>query len=230
MARPLATMPSRSPAQRLDPAERFHRLEQLIETGHPQHAGTADRSIVDGVATARPIVRVRGALALQRATGLDDEDRLVAAGAAAGRHEAATGADLFDVEQDRPRHRVIAEEVDDIAEADIGGLAERNEMREADVAVARPVEDGGAHGHRLRDEGDTTGQRRHVRNAGVEADMRHHQAEAIRSKHAQPVALSLAQHRSAADVDAVLPPTVASGAKDDRGAGAALAERADHRG
>ena len=141
---------------------------------------------------------------------------------------AATGADVFDVEQDHPRHRVIAEEVDDIAEADIAGLAERNDMREADVAVARPVEDGG-HGHRLRDEGDTTGQRRHVRNAGVEADMRHHQAEAIRSEHAQPIALSLAQHRWAA-VDAVLPPTVASSAKDDRGAGAALAERADHLG
>jgi len=60
--------------------------------------------------------------------------------------------------------------------------------------------------------------------------MRHHQAEAIRSEHAQPIALGLAQHRWAADVDAVLPPAVASGAKDDRGADAALAERADHLG
>ena len=60
MARPLATMPSRSPRRSLI-RERFHRREQLIETGHPQHAGAADRGIVDGVGTAPDRPRTRRA-------------------------------------------------------------------------------------------------------------------------------------------------------------------------
>jgi hypothetical protein len=215
-------------AQRFGPAKSFNRGEQLVKTVHPQHAGTPEGGIVRGVGTVRLVVATSRPLTRRRLASLNDKNRLVAARAAAGRHKATAGADVLDAEQNCPGHRVVAEEVDDVAEADIGRSAERNEMRKADVAVARPVEDSGAYRRRLRDEGDAAGRCGHLRDAGIEADVWHHQAEAVWPKNAQSIALRLAQHRVEAVAVGCL--TIAGSAKHDRGAGAALAERADHLG
>ena len=48
--------------------------------------------------------------------------------------------DRLDVEQDRARVAVGREIVEQVAEVDVGHVAERDEMREADAARLRPVE------------------------------------------------------------------------------------------
>ena len=74
----------------------------------------------------------------------------------------------------------------------------RDEVGEADIVLAGPVEHGGADGRRLRDEGDSARLRRRMRDAGVQADAGHHHAQAVGAENAQAEALGLlAQIREA---------------------------------
>ena len=78
-------------------------------------------------------------------------NRFVAAGALAGRQELRPFC--MDLMYSRiARHRIAAEIIDDVAETDICGTAQRDEVRETDVALTCPIEHGCADGRGLRDE------------------------------------------------------------------------------
>ena len=62
---------------------------------------------------------------------------------------------------------VVAEIVDQVAELDIDRVADRYEMREADLPLDRPVEHRGTQRARLRDEGDIA----RLGHAGGETDI-----------------------------------------------------------
>ena len=61
----------------------------------------------------------------------------------------------------------------------------------------RPVDRGGDHRARLRDEGEAAGQRIDARKAGVQADARHHDAEAVGPDDAHELMLAGIEHRLA---------------------------------
>lgn len=90
------------------------------------------------------------------------------------------------LEQGRARMR-IGGEVEHVAEIGIDHLAERDDLRKADAARRRPIEHRRDHGTRLADEGDVAGRPRKMREAGVQADPRHNDADAIRADEAQQV-------------------------------------------
>ena len=121
------------------------------------------------------------------AAGLDQQHRLVARRGARGGHELARRLHRFDVHQDGACVRVAAEVVEHVAEVDVAAVAERDEMREPDLARLGPVQQRRRQCARLRDEGQRPRQRRGVREAGVEADARHQQADAVRPQDAQHV-------------------------------------------
>ena len=93
--------------------------------------------------------------------------------------------DALDVKQDGARGWIGGEIVEHVAEIDIGHVAERDDMRKADAARCRPVEHRGDHRARLADKGDVAGRRRQMREAGIEADSRHHDADAVGADEAQ---------------------------------------------
>ena len=198
--------------------------EQVVQRVDAQHAGAADRGVVDQVgAGERAGVRGRGGLALRRAAGLDDEHRLVARRRARGRHELARLLDRLDVEQDRARARVARQPVEHVAEIDVGMLAERDEVREADAAAARPVEHRGDERARLRDEGQAAGFDIRVREARVQLRMRRQQAEVVGAEDTQQVRPRGVEH-------GLLLRGVEARGEHDRRARAALAKRGDEAG
>src|SRR4029078_12816937 len=101
-----------------------------------------------------------------------------------------------------------------------GHVAQRNDMGEADVATARPIDDGRDQGSRLGHERQTARQRWLVREAGVDADAWQHEAEAIGALDPQQVRLRGLQHLS-------LELRANTRRYDDRGAGPFLAELSD---
>ena len=133
-------------------------------------------------------VRGGGLQAVAGAAGLDDDHRLVARRRARRRHELARRLDRFDVEQDRAGVRVAGEVVEQVAEVDVGALAERDHVREADAPRARPS-------RAPRSPARPTARRRRCSpgRASVWAKLafrpmpRRQQAEAVRAEQAQQV-------------------------------------------
>ena len=138
--------------------ERDDGLEELAQAIDAQHARAAEGGVVDGVgAGERAGMGKRGPGACGAASRLDDDHRLGARGDPPGGHEFARVRDALDVEQDRPRRRIERQIVEHVAEIDVAHVAERGDMREADVARRRPVEHGGGERPRLGDEGEVAG-------------------------------------------------------------------------
>ena len=155
---------------------------------------------------------------------LQHQHRLAARGGARRRHEFAPVRDPLGIKQDRAGVRVGGEIVEHVAEIDIGHVAERDDMREADAARRRPIEHRGDHRARLADERDVAGRRREMREARVEPEPRHDDADAIRTDDAQQMRARRVQH-----LLLQLPPGIAQfaepGGDHDRGLGAARSER-----
>jgi hypothetical protein len=80
-----------------------------------------------------PVCEAAACEAVAGAPGLDHDHRLVARGGARGRHELARRLDRFDVEQDGARARIAGQVVEQVAEVDVGVLAQRHHVREADA-------------------------------------------------------------------------------------------------
>ena len=138
--------------------------EQLVELAHAQHARAPERGFIGGIAARqRARVRLRRLGAGRAAARLDDDDRLGSRGASRGRHELRRVGDRLHVQQDGAALRVAGQVVEQIAEIDVGHIAERDDVGEADVAAARPIDDARDQGSRLREEGDVAGQRRRTR-------------------------------------------------------------------
>ena len=111
-------------AHRDAPREGLDRGEQLVEVVHAQHAGAADRRIVDVVgAGQRTGVRRGGLRPLGDAPGLDHHHRLDACRGACRRHEGAPLVDRLDVEQDRLGPGIAGQVVEGIAEVDVERVA-----------------------------------------------------------------------------------------------------------
>lgn len=181
--------------QRPRPRQRLDRIEQFAGRPHAEHAGTADGRVVDVVGAGERAGVGGGRLGrLRGAARLDGQHRLVAGGGPRGRHELAAIRHRLQVQQDGVRARVAGQVVDHIAGIYIGAVAERDEMGEADLPRARPVQHGGGQGARLRHEGQCAGQRGGVREAGVQADARHHQPDAVGPEDAQQVGPRRLQH------------------------------------
>jgi hypothetical protein len=150
--------------------------------------GATDRSFEDHVgAGERARVRRRGLQSIAGPAGLDDHHRLVSSRGASRRHELPRRLDRFDVEQDRARVRVAGEMVEQITEVDVGALAERDHVRKADAPRMCPVEDRGHQRSGLRDKGHVAGQGVDVGEAGIQADPRRQQAQAVGAEHAEQV-------------------------------------------
>ena len=159
--------------------QRLHRVEQLLDVAHADDAGAPQRRVEDvvGVDQRQRVGRGEGGGAAWDPPSLDGEDRLVSRGAARRRHEAAPLPQALEVEQDGPGVGIAAQVVEDLAEPDVGRIPERDEVRESDAPRVRPVEHQGADRVRLRDEADVARERPRPREAGVEPDARHEDAE-----------------------------------------------------
>ena len=132
--------------------------------------------------------------ALAQATGLDHDHGLVARSVAAGGHELAPLVHGFQVEEDRAGRDLRTQIVEHIPHVDVGTVPERDEVRETDAARTRPVEHRGAERARLGDQGEPAGQRLHVGEAGVQADLRHQDAQGVRAEDSQAMRLRGRQH------------------------------------
>ena len=134
------------------------------------------------------------ALTLLRTTSFNHDHRLVARRSARRRHELARRFDRLDVQQDGARSWVAGQVVQHVAEVHVGVLAQRDEVREADGSGARPVEHRGHQRARLRNEGQLAGRGIGVREAGIQADVRRQQADAVGAQDAQQVRAGGVQH------------------------------------
>jgi hypothetical protein len=113
--------------------------------------------------------------------------------------------------------------IQQIAEVDVGRVAERNDMRESHASACRPVDDSGDQCTRLRQERDIAGHRRDMREARIEPDARKHQPETVGTLNAQAHPLPRAQH-----LIAQFSPDACR--DHDRGAGARFRQIADYAG
>ena len=111
-------------------------------------------SSTSSLPVSEPVCEAAALAAGLGAAGLDDDDRLGQRHLARGREERPRVADRLHVDDDAVGVRVVAEVVDQVAPADVEHRADRDEGAEADVLAQAPVEDGGAQGAALADEGD----------------------------------------------------------------------------
>ena len=169
--------------------------EKLVELAYTQHACASERRFIGGIgAGQRARVRLRRLGPRRAAAGLDDNHRLRPSGAACGRHELRRVGDRLHVQQDGATLRIARQVVEQIAKIRVSHIAERDDVRKADVAPARPIDDARDQGSRLREQGDVAGQRR-KREAGIQADAREHETNAVRPLNAKGVWAGRIEHR-----------------------------------
>ena len=179
--------------------QRLDRIEQLGHCRDPQHAGAAERGIINAVAARQHAgMRGRRARTRLRAPGLQHQHRLQPRRRARRRHEFAAMRDALGIKQDRAGARLGREIVEHVAEIDIGHVAERDDMRKADAARRRPIEHRGDHRAGLADKGDVAGRRREMREARVEPDAGDDQPDAVRADQPQQMGARGVEHGAAA--------------------------------
>ena len=189
--------------------------EQLGDPVHAQHAAAAEGGIEHLVAAGQgPGVRRRRLGRLLGAAGLDDDDRLGQRHLARRRQEGPRVADRLHVDEDALGMRVVAEVVDQVAPADVEHRPDRDEGAEADVGPQAPVEDRGAEGPALAEEGDLARPGHGVGDRGVQAGHRAHHPEAVRADDPHPAAPRLV-HDPALELLAFGPDLLESGRDDD---------------
>jgi hypothetical protein len=197
-----------------------HRIEQLTQLEHPQHARAPEGRIVDRIgAGQRPGVRKRRPRPGRAAPGLDHRHRLRATYGAGRRHELARIGDALDVKHHRRGRLVEREEIQHVAEVDVGHIAQRDDAREAVAASARPIERRSGDRAGLGDQGDWPGLRGQLGEAGVDAARRRDHAEAVGTDDAQRGGPRGVQHLLA-QVRARAARFAKTGADDHRGAAA----------
>ena len=186
----LVTMPSRGPRGLICAAERLAGVEQVFDLVDADDAGAAEGGAVERVVAGDGAGVAGGRQGgARRAPALDHDDRLGLGEVARRAHELARVGDGLDVQDDGAGVRVGAEVVDEVAEVDVAHGADADEGGEADLVGGRPVEDGGAQGARLAEEGDAAGRRDHVREGHVEVDRRADVAQAVGADDAHAVGL-----------------------------------------
>jgi hypothetical protein len=143
--------------------------------------------------------------------------------------------DALDIHQDGACIVVARQHVEHVAEIDIGHVAHRDQVREAEALRGAPVGKGGQHCARLRDRRDPSGLEIARAEGRVQPEARGGIADAIGPEHAQQVRLGRQEQALApAGVDlARIAPDSRTAADHHAGLGAARAEfddQARHRG
>ncbi len=132
-----------SAADRTLACEQLGGGEHVLDSLDAHEPGAAEGGVVDGVLAGHRAGVRDGRLGRRgEPPRLVDDDRLAARKRARRRHELARLGDVLDVEEDRVRLRVLAEIVDQVAEVYVEHVAERDDVREADLLRERPVDDG----------------------------------------------------------------------------------------
>ena len=171
------------------------RFEQLPGGPHPQYPRAPQGGLVDRIGSGqRAAMRGSHPGSLAGAPGLHGDDGLVTRRRARRRHELARAADRLDVEQNRPRARILTQIVEQVSEIDIGGIAQGHAVRKPDARGLCPVEHGRRQGAGLGYEGDAARSRTEVGKARIKADARDEQPDAVRTENAQREAPCFLQH------------------------------------
>ena len=209
-------------------SQELRRVKEILETEHPQHAGTLERCLIDRIRAGEGAgVRGRGPRSLGMPPRLDDDAGFHARGRTRRRHELAGVGHGLHVEQDSAGLRVVGEVVQHIAEVHVRHVAKRDQVGKADPPGSGPVHDGGDDGPRLGDEGDPARYRVDVGKTGVEADAGDHDAQAVGADEAEEEGLGGLQHRLF-ELRPAAPRALPEAGRDDhRRAGAARPERRD---
>ncbi len=174
---PLATIASRSPCSGLAWARVSTAANSCsVVNTRSMPARRMAASNTSSMPASAPLSLAAARTPAGTAPGFQHQRRFAARRGARGRHELARIAQVLDVEQDRAGGAIAGEVVEHVAEVDVGRIAERDEMREADAARVRPVQHPGHQRARLRDEGDPARQRAAVGDAGVQAQAGRQQA------------------------------------------------------
>ena len=148
-------------------------VEHVFDLEDPLDAGPLEGGLVDGVDAGHgPGVRGGGLGRLGKPARLVGHDRLGAGEGPRRRDELPRLGDRLDVQDDRLRLGGRAEVVDQVAHAHVEHVAHRDEVREPDALVDRPVEHRGAQRPGLRDEADVPRAGRGGGKAGVQVDAR----------------------------------------------------------
>ena len=132
-----------------------------IRIVHQHHAGVAAGGGEGRIAArqARGVGKGRGGPAIA-APGLDRQQRFARRLRAPRRLDKAPAVlDPFDVGADHVRRRIVHQKIEEIAELEIGLIADRKAVREADAAGLRPVEERGHQRPRLADQADPPGRK-----------------------------------------------------------------------
>jgi hypothetical protein len=205
-------------------------VEQLLERAHAQHAGAPERGAIDLVgAGERTGVRCDGSRALGVPASLEHDHRLAPACRARRGHELPGVGRGLHVEQDGGGGGLLREVVEQVAEVEVGHVADRDEVGEADAASRRPVEDAGHDRAGLGDEREPARRRGEMREGGIQALSRHHDAEAVGANDAQQMRARRGEHGLAQRVTTLRPAFAEPCADDDGGSGAARPELGDDR-
>ena len=88
----------------------------------------------------------------------------------------------------------LREVVEQVAEVDVGHVADRDQVGEADAAPRRPVEDAGHDRAGLGDEREPARRGGEMREGGVQAASRHHDAQAVGADDAQQMRSRRVEH------------------------------------
>ena len=159
--------------------------EQFAEGFDTHGAGPFERGVEHAVRTDQGAGMGRSRLGAGGVTtGLEDDHRLGAGCDLERGDEAAGVADAFDVKKDRLGFGVVGQKVEDVAEIDIGRVAEREQGREAEIVRAGPVGDSRAQGARLRHEREIAGRRFGLEEGAVHLVGAAGEADAVRADEA----------------------------------------------
>ena len=126
-----------------------------------------------------------------RPAGLDDDDRFTERHFAGGREERRCLTHRLHVDHDGARMGIVAQVVDQIAPSNVQHRADGDKSAETHLFSKAPIQNGGAQGAALADEGDIPRTGNGRRERGVEPRYRAHDAEAIWSDQAHARAASL---------------------------------------
>ena len=156
---------------------------------------------------------------------LDGDDRFDAGGCTRGGHEFARVGDGFEIHHDCAGLAFTGKHVEPVADVDVGHVAQRHDMREADIVVRSPVDQRCRNGAGLREQCNIAGLRCQVRKPCVELQWRNHQPERVGPDDPKQCRLRGVEHRLPQPVLTRQP-----GGDDDGGTRALLAEFADDDG
>ncbi len=162
--------------------------EQLLDRRHAHQAGAGEGGVVDLV-PVQPQADAAGPLRrrMELPAGLEHQHRLDPRRGARGRHEPPGVGDALEMDQDGTGGEIERQIVENVAELDLGELAERGDPREADVLRRGPLQHRRGDRIGLGDEGEVARRRHRGRRTGVEPAARDDHAHPVGPDQAQPV-------------------------------------------